>query len=106
MAAAGLRVVRTVVARRGNLVDHVETLSDLADDRVLRLKIAVLVDEEELAAVGVGPRVGHRHDTPAVCRTLADGQVLVGEPVRRAARTVANRVTTLQGTDARYEAVA
>ena len=77
-----------------HLVDDLEPLHDLAEQRVLRRELDTRLprDDEELAAVRVGPGVGHRHRTDLV---LAGLRQLVGEPVPGAAPTAAVRIATL-----------
>src|SRR5258706_13798719 len=78
MAIAGL-AVRT---GRSHLLYDVQTRHDGAERRVVRLQLGVLVDEEELAAVGTGPGVGHRYG----CRRGGrSSPVPAGEPVGRSA---------------------
>jgi hypothetical protein len=48
-------------------VEHVEAVNDLGEDGVVSVEVRLLgVGDEELAAVGVGPAVRHRHDPPCV----------------------------------------
>ncbi len=89
-----------------DLVQGGETgLVDRPEGRVVRRQRRVLVDEEELAAVGAGSGVGHRERAARVdhrvlqigaVRLVLIGRVLVRELVARAAGAVALRVATLQ----------
>ena len=51
---------------RGDRIDHLHPLGDPPEDRVAVGQPVVLVHDEELAAVGVGSGVGHRHRAPGV----------------------------------------
>ena len=65
----------------GDLVNDVEALGHLADDRVVGRQRGVLVDQEELAAGLATGRLGHRDRARGVgCQTglVGLGQVLVG----------------------------
>jgi hypothetical protein len=56
---AGLRLLHEV--------EDLEAVDDLGEDGVVAVEVRLLgVGDEELAAVGVGPAVGHRHDPPRV----------------------------------------
>jgi hypothetical protein len=56
---AGLRLLHEV--------EDLEAVDDLGEDGVVAVEVRLLgVGDEELAAVGVGPVVGHRHDPPCV----------------------------------------
>src|SRR5262245_30721004 len=77
----------------GHLLDDAQTRRDRAERRVVRRQLGVLVDEEELAAVGSGPGVGHRY---GCCRVGCSGQVLIGELVARSAAARAGRIAALQ----------
>src|SRR5438128_505432 len=65
-------------ARRCDLGKYVKPADDGAERRVARRKRRVLVDEEELASVGIRARVGHRDGGRRVGGSC---QVLVGERV-------------------------
>lgn len=48
-------------------VEDLESVDDLGEDGVVAVEVRLLgVGDEELAAVGVGPAVGHRNDPPRV----------------------------------------
>jgi hypothetical protein len=48
-------------------VQHLEAVDDLGEHGVVTVEVRLLgVGDEELAAVGVGPAVGHRHDPARV----------------------------------------
>src|SRR5581483_6040362 len=92
---------------RGDRLQDVQALGDRAERRVVRAERGVLVDQEELAAVGARPGVGHRHG-PGLVGDRAGGpgraevvQVLVLELVPGAAGAGAGRVAALQHVDAR-----
>lgn len=90
----------------GDLVQGGEPVGlDGAEHGVLRRQLGVLVDHEELAAVGAGPGVGHGQGAArvedgllrlGVVRRVLVGGVFVGELVARAARAFALGVAALQ----------
>jgi len=65
----------------------------VAKDGVVGGKVAVAADDEELAAVGIGARVGRGDGAPGV---VDAGEVLVREVIARAASAAAGGVTALQ----------
>src|SRR3954447_2509448 len=95
------RRVRAVGARvgddRADLVDHVLTARDLAEQRVVRWQLlgGRARDDEELRARRsrrLGPRLGHGHDALGVLEALRGR---LDHLVARAARAVALRVAAL-----------
>ncbi len=78
---------------------------DGAEHGVARRQQGILVHQEELAAVGTGPGVRHRHGAACIDDRLAQrgvgepvlvGRVLVGESVAGPTVAAARRVTALQ----------
>ncbi len=74
-----------------NGIKGIESGRDLAEDRVVGRESGVGMNDEELAAVGVRSRIGHRHG-PALVLAL---HWLVGKLVTWATHSCAGRVTAL-----------
>src|SRR5262245_15430906 len=81
-----------------HLLYDAQAALDRPERRVIRRQLCVLVDEEELAAVGTGPGVGHRHRAGRILRA---GEVLVIELVSRSAAAGPGRIAALEHVDPR-----
>ena len=86
------RVLAGVGLHGVDLVHDVHALGDLAEDRVRLRELVVVGHDEELAAVGVRPRVRHGQRPALVLQIVVE---LVGERVARSAEALPGRVPAL-----------